>query len=107
MVAPAAMASSKSSLIPMDRSLKGGEESKSGFSPQALYAAAESAREFSHIRVLGLMAIPPADVNAGGDGRLAGGGIIHLAGPHQEDLPRVPARRPGGPVHPLPDGYWD
>ena len=38
----------------------GGEESKSGFSPQALYAAAESAREFSHIRVLGLMAIPPA-----------------------------------------------
>ena len=39
----------------------GGEESKSGFSPQALYAAAESAREFSHIRVLGLMAIPPAE----------------------------------------------
>lgn len=39
----------------------GGEESKSGFSPQALYAAAESAQEFSHIRVLGLMAIPPAE----------------------------------------------
>lgn len=39
----------------------GGEESKSGFSPQALYTAAESAREFSHIRVLGLMAIPPAE----------------------------------------------
>ena len=46
----------------------------------------------------------PQSVNAGGDGRLAGGGIVHLAGPHQEDLPRVPARRPGGPVHPLPDG---
>lgn len=39
----------------------GGEESKSGFSPQALTAAAESARTFSHIRVLGLMTIPPVE----------------------------------------------
>lgn len=39
----------------------GGEESKSGFSPQEIYAAAESARGFSHVRVLGLMTIPPAE----------------------------------------------
>lgn len=37
----------------------GGEESKSGFSPDALYAAAEAARTFSHVRVRGLMTIPP------------------------------------------------
>lgn len=37
----------------------GGEESKSGFSPQALYPAAETARTFSHIRVCGLMTVPP------------------------------------------------
>ncbi len=36
-----------------------GEESKSGFSPEALEAAAERAREFSHVRVCGLMTIPP------------------------------------------------
>lgn len=39
----------------------GGEESKSGFSPQEIYAAAEEARGFSHVRVLGLMTIPPAE----------------------------------------------
>lgn len=39
----------------------GGEESKSGFSPQEIYAAAESAREFDHVRVLGLMTIPPVE----------------------------------------------
>lgn len=39
----------------------GGEESKSGFSPQEVYAAAESAREFAHVRVLGLMTIPPVE----------------------------------------------
>lgn len=39
----------------------GGEESKSGFSPQEVYAAAESAREFDHVRVLGLMTIPPVE----------------------------------------------
>lgn len=39
----------------------GGEESKSGFSPQEVYAAAESAREFTHVRVLGLMTIPPVE----------------------------------------------
>lgn len=39
----------------------GGEESKSGFSPQTLYAAAEKARDFSHVRVRGLMTIPPIE----------------------------------------------
>ena len=37
----------------------GGEESKSGFAPGELVPAAEQARTFSHIRVLGLMTIPP------------------------------------------------
>lgn len=37
----------------------GGEESKSGFAPEELIPAAETARTFSHIRVLGLMTIPP------------------------------------------------
>ena len=37
----------------------GGEESKSGFSPRALYPAAEAARTFSRVRVRGLMTIPP------------------------------------------------
>ena len=39
----------------------GGEESKSGFSPHELYTAAERARDFSHIRVRGLMTIPPPE----------------------------------------------
>ncbi|MDE6996403.1 MAG: YggS family pyridoxal phosphate-dependent enzyme [Oscillospiraceae bacterium] len=37
----------------------GGEESKSGFPPGELAPAAEKARAFSHVRVLGLMTIPP------------------------------------------------
>ena len=39
----------------------GGEESKSGFAPDELYAAAERGRAFSHIQVLGLMTIPPVE----------------------------------------------
>lgn len=39
----------------------GGEESKSGFAPQVLYEAAEKARTLSHIRVRGLMTIPPVE----------------------------------------------
>ena len=39
----------------------GGEESKSGFSVQELYQAAERARTFSHVRVRGLMTIPPVE----------------------------------------------
>ncbi|MBD5162806.1 MAG: YggS family pyridoxal phosphate-dependent enzyme [Oscillibacter sp.] len=39
----------------------GGEESKSGFAPDGLYAAAETARTFSHVCVRGLMTIPPVE----------------------------------------------
>ena len=39
----------------------GGAESKSGFAPQDLYEAAEKARDLSHIRVRGLMTIPPVE----------------------------------------------
>ena len=39
----------------------GGEESKSGFAPGELYAAAEAVRTFSRISVRGLMAIPPIE----------------------------------------------
>ena len=39
----------------------GEEEAKSGFLPGELYHAAERAKEFSHIRVRGLMAIPPVE----------------------------------------------
>ena len=43
----------------------GGEESKSGFAPEAVYAAAEQALALPNIRVLGLMTIPPVEVNPG------------------------------------------
>lgn len=39
----------------------GGEESKSGFAPDALYAAAEQVLNLPHVRVLGLMTIPPVE----------------------------------------------
>ena len=39
----------------------GGEESKSGFSPAEIYGAGEKARTFSHVRVRGLMTIPPIE----------------------------------------------
>ena len=39
----------------------GGEESKSGFAPRDLYEAAEKARSLGHIRVRGLMTIPPVE----------------------------------------------
>ena len=39
----------------------GGEESKSGFAPRDLYEAAEKARSLSHVRVRGLMTIPPVE----------------------------------------------
>lgn len=38
----------------------GAEESKSGFLPEELFAAARAARDFSHVSVQGVMAIPPA-----------------------------------------------
>ncbi len=39
----------------------GGEEAKSGFAPEETEAAAVLARELPHVRVRGLMTIPPAD----------------------------------------------
>ena len=38
-----------------------GEEAKSGFAPEAVFAAAEAALSKPHIRVRGLMTIPPFD----------------------------------------------
>ena len=43
----------------------GGEESKSGFAPGVVYAAAEQALELPNVRVLGLMTIPPVEVEPG------------------------------------------
>jgi pyridoxal phosphate enzyme (YggS family) len=45
----------------------GGEESKSGFSAEELPAAAEAAKERAHVRVCGLMTIPPAETVPGGN----------------------------------------
>ena len=41
----------------------GGEEAKSGFAPAEVFAAAEAALERPHVRVKGLMTIPPADAD--------------------------------------------
>lgn len=41
----------------------GREEAKSGFAPDRLFAGAETALERSHVRVLGLMTIPPAEAD--------------------------------------------
>ena len=43
----------------------GEEEAKSGFAPAEVFAAAEAALERSHVRVKGLMTIPPADADRG------------------------------------------
>ena len=43
----------------------GGEESKSGFAPEEVYAAAEQAMQMPNVRVRGLMTIPPVEVEAG------------------------------------------
>ena len=45
----------------------GGEEAKSGFAPEALPQAAAYARTLPHIRVCGLMTIPPVAVEKGGN----------------------------------------
>ena len=39
----------------------GGEAAKSGFAPQEVENAAAQAKEMDHVRVRGLMTIPPAD----------------------------------------------
>lgn len=41
----------------------GGEESKSGVAPEALWALLETAEALENLRVTGLMAIPPADLS--------------------------------------------
>ena len=41
----------------------GKEEAKSGFLPEDLFAAAEQAGALEHVRVKGIMAIPPADAD--------------------------------------------
>ena len=45
----------------------GGEEAKSGFPPEELVQAAAYARTLAHIRVRGLMTIPPIAVEKGGN----------------------------------------
>ena len=41
----------------------GEEDAKSGFAPAEVFAAAEAAKERAHVRVKGLMTIPPADAD--------------------------------------------
>ena len=38
-----------------------GEEAKSGFAPEELFAAAEKTKELDHVRLRGIMTIPPFD----------------------------------------------
>ena len=45
----------------------GGEESKSGFAPEDILPAAEAALTRPHIRVQGLMTIPPVETEPGGN----------------------------------------
>lgn len=47
----------------------GGEESKSGFTPQAVYAAAQQALDCPHVRLRGLMTIPPVEQEPHGNMR--------------------------------------
>ena len=41
----------------------GGEAAKSGFAPEGMFRAAETALRHQHVRVRGLMTIPPADAD--------------------------------------------
>ena len=70
-VAPSAIASSKSALMPIDRLEVNiaGEESKGGCAPADLPWLAEEAQKAAHIRLRGLMAIPPAGPCWSGGGR--------------------------------------
>ena len=45
----------------------GGEEAKSGFAPEALEEAARCAKTLAHVRVLGLMTIPPVETEPRGN----------------------------------------
>ena len=46
----------------------------------------------------------PQSVHSGGDGLLTGGGVVHLAGAHQNDIPLAAAAFPGGLNHALQAG---
>ena len=61
---PAAMASRQAaaSFILLEVNI-GREEAKGGFDPDAVTAAAEAALSLPHVRVRGLMTIPPADAD--------------------------------------------
>lgn len=43
----------------------GGEEAKSGYDPGEIPAAAQRAKEMAHVRLRGLMTVPPIEMNAG------------------------------------------
>ena len=45
----------------------GGEEAKSGFAPAEMHEAATMAKTLEHVRVRGLMTIPPVETEAGGN----------------------------------------
>lgn len=45
----------------------GGEEAKSGFAPEEIYEAAEAAKALPHVRMRGLMTIPPVEVEEHGN----------------------------------------
>ena len=45
----------------------GGEEAKSGFAPAEMHEAATLAKTLEHVRVRGLMTIPPVETEAGGN----------------------------------------
>ena len=46
----------------------------------------------------------PQSVHSGGDGLLTGGGVVHLAGAHQNDIPLAAAAFSGGLRHLPPHG---
>ena len=43
----------------------GGEEAKSGFAPEAVFAAAQRAKTLEHVRLRGLMTVPPIETEPG------------------------------------------
>ena len=43
----------------------GGEEAKSGFAPEAVFAAAQRAKTLEHVRLRGLMTVPPIETKPG------------------------------------------
>ena len=43
----------------------GGEEAKSGFAPETVFAAAQRAKTLEHVRLRGLMTVPPIETEPG------------------------------------------